>query len=200
MFGQDATAELWADETVRCVLVPRATEVEVELRNADGSPFLRKTAPSRQAALNDAEYLRLLLRASGRPVVSGALKPFALVIEDDPQSRAALGGALRMSGMRALGCGTGMEGVALAHELTPDLVLVDHHLSDVSGVEVCRRLRGDPVTAAIPIITVTPSPQATRAEGCQADAVLSKPCELDTLVAAARLFVRHLAPAPDGGA
>jgi CheY-like chemotaxis protein len=200
MFVQDATAELWADETVRCVLVPHATDVEVELRNADGSPFLRKTASSRQAALNQGEYLRLLLRASGRPAVSGALKPFALVIEDDARSREVLGAALRICGMRALSCGTGLEGVALAHELTPDLVLVTDRLSDVSGVEVCRRLRADPITAAIPIMAVTPWPQITRAEGCQADAVLSKPCDLETLVASARLLVRHLTSAADGGA
>jgi CheY-like chemotaxis protein len=199
MIVQDATAELWSDETVRCVLVPHAHKVEVELRNADGSAFLRKTAPTRQAALNEAEYLRLLLRAAGRRVVNGGLKPFALVIEDDPDNRDALGEALRISGMRALGCRSGLEGVAFAHELTPDLVLVDYRLPDVSGVEVCRRLRADPVTAAIPIIAVTASPQALRAEGCPADAVLSKPCELDTLIAAARLFVRHLALAPDGG-
>jgi CheY-like chemotaxis protein len=200
MLVQDATAELWADETVRCVLVPHATEVEVELRNADGSPFLRKTAPSRQAAFNEGEYLRLLLRSAGRPVDSRRLKPFALVVVDDSGTRHALGGALRISGMRALACRTGTEGVAFAHELAPDVVLVDDRLSDVSGVEVCRRLRGDPVTAAIPIIAVTSTPEATRAEGCPADAVLSKPCELETLVAAARLFVRHLATAPDGGA
>jgi CheY-like chemotaxis protein len=200
MLVEDAMAELWADETVRCVLVPHATEVEVELRNADGSPFLRKTAPSRQAAFNEGEYLRLLLRAAGRPVVGRGLKPFALVIENDRGCRDQMGGALRFSGMRALGCRTGGEGLALAHELAPDLVFVDDGLSDVSSVEVCRRLRGDPVTAAIPIIAVTFSPQAARAEGCPADAVLSKPCELETLVAAARLFVRHLAPAPEGGA
>ena len=199
MFVQDATAELWSNETVRCVLVPHADQVEVELRNTRGSAFLRKTAPSRQAALNEAEYLRLLLRAAGRRVVSGGLKPFALVIEDDPDHRDALGDALRISGMRALGCHGGLDGVALAHELAPDLVLVDYRLPDVSGVDVCRRLRADPVTAAIPIIAVTASPQALRAEGCPADAVLSKPCRPDTLIAAARLFVGHLVPAPDGG-
>jgi CheY-like chemotaxis protein len=200
MFVQDATAELWSNDRVRCVLVPHATEVEVELRNADGSAFLRKTASSRQAALNDGEYLRLLLRASGRPAVGAALKPFALVIEDDPRSREVLGAALRICGMRALSCATGVEGVALAHELIPDLVLVAGRLSDLSGVEVCRRLRAEPITAAIPIIAVTPSPQLTRAEGCQADAVLTKPCELETLVASARLLVRHLTSAQDGGA
>jgi CheY-like chemotaxis protein len=196
----DTTAELWSNDTVRCVLVPHADQVEVELRNADGSPFLRKTAASRQAALNEGEYLRLLLRTAGWRLITGGLKPFALVIEDPPDRSDPLGVALRMSGMRALGCRSGTRGVALAHELAPDLVVVDDRLPDLRPVDVCRRLRADPQTAPIPIIAVTPSPEGMRAEGCPADGVLSKPCEIETLVAAARLFVRHLAMAPGAGA
>lgn len=199
MFVPEVTAELWADKTVRCVLVPHDHQVEVELRNADGSAFLRKTAPTRQAALNQAEYLRLLLHAAERTAPNGALKPFALVIEDDRDNRHALSEGLRIAGMRALGCRNGVEGVDLARELSPDLIVVDYHLPNVTGAEVCRRLREDRATARTPIIAVAASPEAVRAEGCQADAVLTKPCQLDTLIAAARLFVRHLATAPDAG-
>ena len=99
--------------------------------------------------------------------------------------------------MRALECHSWLEAVELARELAPDLVVVDHRLPDLDGVEVCRHLREDRTTAATPIIAVTASPEALRAGGCQADAVLTKPCQLDTLIAAARLFVRHLASAPD---
>src|SRR5690349_19101761 len=67
MFVQDQSAELWCHGAVKCVLVPHGHTVEVELRNADGSPFLRKTAANRQAALNEAEYLRLLLRRPPPP-------------------------------------------------------------------------------------------------------------------------------------
>jgi CheY-like chemotaxis protein len=200
MFVHDSAAELWSDESVRCVLVPHAHQVDVELRNADGSAFLRKTAPTRQAALNEAEYLRLLLHATARRPATGGLKPFALVIEDDLDSCDALGEALRVSGMRALGCRSGADGVCFARELMPDLVVVDYPVGDVNGAEVCRRLRAHPATADIPIIAVTASPQALRAEGCPADAVLSKPCQIDTLIAAARLFVRHLGPGAEGGA
>jgi CheY-like chemotaxis protein len=199
MLVPEVAAELWADQTVRCVLVPHGHQVEVELRNADGSAFLRKTAPTRQAALNQAEYLRLLLHAADRTAPNGRLKPFALVIEDDRDNCDALSEALRIAGMRALGCRNGLEGVGLARELSPDLVVVDYRLPDISGAEVCRRLREDRVTAGTAIIAVTASPDALRAEGCPADAVLTKPCQLDTLIAAAKLFVRHLACAPDAG-
>lgn len=197
MFAQESTAELWAGENVRCVLVPHGQHVEVQLRNADGSAFLRKTAPSRQAALNEAEYLRLLLQAAHRPVPKRGLKPFALVIEDDRDNCDALREALRFAGMRALGCARGAEGIALARELAPDLIVIDYKLPDITGAEVCRRLRSDPETASTPIIAVTASPEALRAEGCQADAVLTKPCQPDTLIAAARVFVRDLASAVD---
>jgi hypothetical protein len=67
MFVQDSTAELWTHGPVRCILVPHGQQVEVQLRNVDGSAFLRKTAPNRQAALSEAEYLRLLVRHLASP-------------------------------------------------------------------------------------------------------------------------------------
>lgn len=209
MLVHDAAAELWADSRVRCVLVPRGKQVEVELRNADDSPFLRKIAPTRQAALNEAEYLRLLVSTAERSRPSGVLKPFALVIESDRQndgarggetdgtSREALSSALRLSGMRALGCRTEADPVSLAWELSPDLIVIDAGESDVQSAALCRRLRDDPRTASTPIIAVTSAPEALRAQGCQADAVLAAPCQHDTLLAAARLFLRHLSAGVD---
>jgi len=193
MFVQESTAELWAGANVRCVLVPHADNVEVQLRNADGSAFLRKTAPSREAALNEAEYLRLLLQAAHRPAPKRGLKPFALVMEDDRDNGEPLSDGLRLSGMRVLGCSHGTDGVVLARKLAPDLLVIDDKLADLTGAEVCRRLRTEAETASTPIIAVTASPEALRAEGCQADAVLTKPCQLDTLMSAARLFVRDFA-------
>ena len=192
MLVHDSTAELWSDSTVTCVLVPHGHQLEVELRNAGGSAFLRKTVATRQAALNEAEYLRLLIRPAGRATPTRGLKPFALVIEDDRDHCEALIEALRLAGMRALGCRSGAEGVCLGRELAPDLIVVDSRLPDVSGAEVCRRLRQLPETASAPIIAVTASHEALRAEGCLADAVMTKPYQVDTLIAAARLFVRHL--------
>lgn len=197
MFVHDSAAELWSDSTVKCVLVPHGHQVEVELRNADGSAFLRKTVQTRQAALNEAEYLRLLLRPAGRATPTRGLRPFALVIEDDRDPCDALIEALRLAGMRTLGCRSGAEGVCLGRELAPDLIVVDYGLPDVSGAEVCRRLRELPETAGAPIIAVTASHEALRAEGCVADAVLTKPYQVDTLIAAARLFVGHLAAGAD---
>ena len=193
MLPEEPPSELWRHEAVHCVIVPHGQRVEVELRNASGTPFLRKSTPTRQAALNEAEYLRLLLRPRERTLPQPGLKPFALVVEDDRETCDALTEALRVSGMRAFGCRSGAEGISLARELTPDLIVLDHRLPDVSGADVCRMLRADPITSSIPIVAVTASPESLRSESCGADAVLAKPCQIDTLMAAARLFVRYMA-------
>ena len=180
----------WQHGGIACAVVASGTGYDVELRNALGVPFLRKSASTRDAARNEAEYLRLLLSADSMPSVSTQLKPFALVVEDDVDNCDALTEALKSAGVRALGVQSGIEAVRLARALTPDLVVVDYRLPDISGAEVCRRLRDDPETQPLPIVAVTGSPEALREDGCAADAVLSKPCGLDTFIAAVRLFLR----------
>ncbi|HVL66153.1 MAG TPA: response regulator [Vicinamibacterales bacterium] len=181
----------WQHAGITCAIVPGSPGYDVQLRNPQGTAFLRKTAPTIEAARNEAEYLRLLLEADSMPAPPAELKPFALVIEDDGDSCEALAEALKSVGIRALGVAQGMEAVRLARALAPDLIVVDHRLPDITGAEVCRRLRDDPATEPVPIIAVTGAPDALRAEGCVADAVLTKPCRLDTFIAAARLFLRQ---------
>jgi CheY-like chemotaxis protein len=173
------------------VLVAASPGYDVQLRNSCGVPFLRKSAPSREAARNEAEYLRLLLDSGSVPAPPAELKPFALIVEDDRDSCDAYVEALKSVGIRALGVATGLEGVRLAKVLAPDLVVLDHRLPDITGAEVWRRLREDPETEPVPVIAITGAPDALVADGCVADAVLSKPCRLDTLLAAARLFLRQ---------
>lgn len=181
---------LWVRGGISCALRPVALGYDVELRNAAGIPFLRKTAATLDAAANEAEYLRLLLDAETIPPPAGPLKPFALVVEDDPDSCEAFTEALRNIGVRALGVSSGEEAVRLATALLPDLIVVDYRLPDISGAEVCRQLRAGPETEPVPIVAVTGVPDALRDDGCVADAVLTKPCRLDTFIAAARLFLR----------
>jgi CheY-like chemotaxis protein len=51
--------------------------------------------------------------------------------------------------------GTGTDGLRLTQELPPHVILLDLRLTDMSGVQVCERLRQDPRTANVPIILVT---------------------------------------------
>ena len=190
MVTADGTDAVWRQASVVCVVVPAAMGYDVELRNAQGVAFLRKTAATNEAARNEAEYLRLLLDSDHLPAGSAELKPFALVVEDDRDSCELFAEALKSVGIRALGVSQGMDAVRLAKALAPDLIVVDYRLPDITGAEVCRRLRDDPETEPVPIIAVTGAPDAMRADGCLADAILTKPCRLDTFLAAARLFLR----------
>ena len=184
---------VWQQGGIACVIVPAAPGFDVQLMNGDGVAFLRKSAPTTEAATNEAEYLRLLLESDSMPAPAADLKPFALVVEDDEGNCDAFAEALKSAGFRALGLDRGLEAVRLARALAPDLIVIDHRLPDISGAEVCRRLRDDPETEPIPVIAVTGVPEAMRAEGCLADAVLTKPCRLDTFLAAARLFLKPAA-------
>jgi len=67
---------------------------------------------------------------------------------------------LQVKGYQTLEAGTGEEGVQLAHEQHPALILMDIQLPGISGEEAFRRLRADPVTRAIPVIAVTASVMA----------------------------------------
>jgi CheY-like chemotaxis protein len=181
---------LWQHGDIACVIVPSAPGFDVELRNGAGVAFLRKSAQTTEAATNEAEYLRLLLESDSMPAPPTEFKPFALVVEDDEDNCDAFAEALKSIGFRALGVSRGVEALRLAHALAPDLIVIDHRLPDITGAEVCRRLRDDPETEPLPVIAVTAAPEAMRAEGCLADAVLTKPCRLDTFLAAARLFLK----------
>ena len=191
----ETDAVLWQQGGIACAVVSASIGYDVELRNSAGVPFLRKSAPTRDAARNQAEYLRLLLSADHVPAVNAELKPFALVVEDDEQNCDALTEALKSVGIRALGVHSGAEAVRLARALAPDLLVVDYRLPDITGAEVCRLLRDHPETQPLPIIAVTGSPEELQKDGCAADAVLAKPCNLDTFIAAVRLFLRSNAEA-----
>ena len=184
---------LWREGGVRCVAMPLAGGMAVELRTGQETPFLRKQAPNLTAARNEAEYLRLLLQrdAHAPPFV---LKPFALIVEDERDTAEAYREALKLTGVRALTAMTGHDAYRHATELTPDLIILDYRLPDLHGRELCRQLRNNPSTSQIPILVVTASPQDSGLD-CP-DAVLTKPCLLPTLLAASRLLLRRVLPAP----
>ncbi len=195
--------EAWSTPTVTCVLVPHGQQMEVELRNAEGIAFLRKTMPNRQSAKNEAAVLRLFLdeeRRAGR--AERELKPFVLIVEDDDDTREGLAEAIRGAGVRVLAVGLGREGLRFARELMPDLVLLDHRLPDLAGEDICRELRSNPATAAIPVVVVSASPESIGGTGRPdgPDVVLAKPCGFDTILSTARLLLRDVASVDPGGA
>ena len=75
-----------------------------------------------------------------------------LMVEDEPSITAPLSEALEREGFDSAVARTAAEGVSLAGELDPDLVLLDVMLPDGSGYDVCRELRRD---SEVPIIMLT---------------------------------------------
>ncbi|MGH2933457.1 MAG: response regulator [Gaiellaceae bacterium] len=80
-----------------------------------------------------------------------------LIVDDSGQNRKLVRDVLRFAGFRTLEAGGGGEGVALAVEHSPDLVLMDIRMPDMNGTEALRRLRGDARTAEIPVVALTSS-------------------------------------------
>src|SRR4030095_4044398 len=100
---------------------------------------------------------------------------------------------LKRAGYQTCEAQSGAEALRLARE-RPDLVLLDIHLPDMLGYEVCKMLKGDPITANIPVLHVsatfrTPHDKAVGLEG-GADGFLSWPVEPEELIANVRVLLR----------
>ena len=80
-----------------------------------------------------------------------------LVVEDNEKNRKLVRDVLTVKGYRLLESETGEEGLRLAREQHPALVLMDIHLPGIDGIETLRQLRADPATATIPVLAVTAS-------------------------------------------
>jgi two-component system phosphate regulon response regulator PhoB len=78
-----------------------------------------------------------------------------LIVEDEPDLQQVLEYNLKQAGHEVLMTKLGQEGIRLAREQRPELMLLDLMLPDVSGIEVCRALKENPATKAIPVLMVT---------------------------------------------
>ena len=78
-----------------------------------------------------------------------------LIIEDNDRNRKLARDILNHAGFDTLEAGTAEDGLALAAERSPGIVLLDIQLPGIDGVQALQRLRSDPATAGIPVIAVT---------------------------------------------
>ena len=78
-----------------------------------------------------------------------------LIVEDDDRNRKLARDVLDAAGFRTLVAATGAEGIALAREHRPDVILVDLRLPDMGGAEAARALSDDARTALIPIVAMS---------------------------------------------
>ena len=80
-----------------------------------------------------------------------------LIVEDDVKSRKLVRDILQVKGYRTLETETAEEGIRLAQESRPALVIMDLQLPGINGIEARQRLRADPRTQGIPVIAITAS-------------------------------------------
>jgi len=109
-----------------------------------------------------------------------------LYIEDNPDSMHLIQRVLTARGYEVYGAETGLDGVSMAEELKPDLILLDINLPDIDGYEVARRIRNSqvPELYSVIIIAITANvlegdAEKTLEAGC--DAYLPKPIHIEEL-------------------
>jgi phosphate regulon transcriptional regulator PhoB len=120
-----------------------------------------------------------------------------LVVEDEPDIRDLVVHHLEREGFRCRTAATGTAALREVRARTPDLLVLDLMLPELGGLEVCRRLRADPATAAVPIIMLTAkADEVDRVVGLEmgADDYVAKPFSPKELVARVRAVLRRARP------
>jgi two-component system phosphate regulon response regulator PhoB len=128
-------------------------------------------------------------------------EPFVLVVEDDPAQREVLAYNIRAEGFEVVTAETGDQALLLARENTPDLVVLDWMLPNVSGIEVCRQMKISADLAQVPVIMLSArSEENDRVRGLEtgADDYIVKPYSVAELLARIRTQLRRVRPASVG--
>jgi two-component system cell cycle response regulator DivK len=120
-----------------------------------------------------------------------------LIVEDNEKNLKLVRDVLQVKGYRTLEAGTAEDGIRLAREAKPDLILMDIHLPGMNGIEARRVLRDDPATATIPVAAVTASVmQQDRKQITEAgfEAYVGKPINLHEFLATVRALLGEDGP------
>lgn len=120
-----------------------------------------------------------------------------LVVEDNPLNLKLIRDVLVHQGYDVIEARSGEEGVGLAHDRAPALVLMDLQLPGIDGVEALRLLRQDPVVGDVPVVAVTAFAMKEDRERAYAngfDGYLSKPISVRALPAQVEAFLRRVRP------
>jgi len=128
-------------------------------------------------------------------------QPKILVVEDEPSQREVLAYNLKAEGFLVISADNGEDALFLVEEEEPDLILLDWMMPNLSGIEVCRRLKSRDKTRAIPIIMVSArSEEVDKVRGLEigADDYLVKPYSVIELIARLRTQMRRTRAASIG--
>jgi DNA-binding response OmpR family regulator len=113
-----------------------------------------------------------------------------LVIDDDKDIIDAIQIILQLQGYTVATSAKGDETYAMVYDFKPDLVLLDVLMSGSDGRTICKKLKHDKVTTAIPIVMMSAHPSAVKEYlQCGANDFLAKPFETDDLI---KIVKKHL--------
>ncbi|MEO7337638.1 MAG: response regulator [Caldimonas sp.] len=115
-----------------------------------------------------------------------------LIVEDNEKNMKLVRDILQHQGHATLEAATGVDGVALALERTPDLILMDIQLPDIDGIEALRRIRAEAALDATPVVAVSASVMPDEQQKIVAsgfDAFITKPIDLKQFRATVQRFL-----------
>ena len=127
--------------------------------------------------------------------------PCVLIVEDEGAQREVLKYNLEAEGFDVVMAENGDEALLLVAEEDPDLIVLDWMLPNVSGIEICRRIKADPATRPIPIVMLSArGDEVDRVRGLEtgADDYVVKPYSVVELMARLRTQLRRTRPATMG--
>ncbi len=119
--------------------------------------------------------------------------PKILVVDDTPRNVKLLADLLEVKGYHVVTASSGREALAQMGAESPDLVLLDVVMPEMSGYEVCRKIRDSSATAMLPVIMVTaldPAEERVKGIDAGADDFLTKPINQAELLARVRSLLR----------
>ena len=129
------------------------------------------------------------------------IRPTVLLVEDEPAQREMLAYNLEAEGFDVITADNGEDGLILVDENDPDLIVLDWMMPQLSGIEVCRRLKSDSKTRQIPVIMLSArAEEVDRVRGLEtgADDYVVKPYSVIELMARVKAHLRRIRAAAVG--
>jgi CheY-like chemotaxis protein len=124
-------------------------------------------------------------------------RPLVLLVEDDENIRLMVRTVVRTMGFGLVATSDGLEGLTLAQQYHPDLILVDTLVPNLDGWQLCRLLRKDPATALVKAVIMTgllaePSHHGEASGSLDVDDYVAKPLSVGDLVSIVRKHLQHV--------
>ena len=129
------------------------------------------------------------------------IRPTVLLVEDEPAQRELLAYNLEAEGFDVIAADNGEDGLILVDEIDPDLIVLDWMMPQLSGIEVCRRLKSNSKTRQIPVIMLSArAEEVDRVRGLEtgADDYVVKPYSVIELMARVKAHLRRIRAAAVG--